>query len=122
VDNICVYGDSYHSYLIALIVPNPKAIQNLAKTLEKDDSMTYSELCRDQDIIRAISKSIQELGVKSKLHKMEIPSKIKLCTEEWLPDSGLVTAALKLRRKNIQDFYQIDINRLYGIENHSKST
>jgi long-chain acyl-CoA synthetase len=52
---------------------------------------------------------------------MEIPSKIRLCCEEWLPDSGLVTAALKLRRKNIQDFYQMEINKMYGTQD-SKST
>ena len=31
----------------------------------------------------------------------------------WLPDSGLVTAALKLKRKEIQRTYQQDIDRMY---------
>jgi hypothetical protein len=30
------------------------------------------------------------------------------------PDSGLVTAALKIKRKEIQDFYQREIDRMYG--------
>lgn len=41
-------------------------------------------------------------------------SQVKLCVEEWLPDSGLVTAALKIRRKQIQQFYQRDIDALYA--------
>lgn len=31
VDNICVYGDSAHEYLIALIVPNKKNLEKLAQ-------------------------------------------------------------------------------------------
>ena len=45
---------------------------------------------------------------------MEIPSKIRLVSDEWMPDSGLVTAALKIRRKNIQDYYRTEIMSLYG--------
>jgi long-chain acyl-CoA synthetase len=45
---------------------------------------------------------------------MEIPAKIKLCSKEWTTTSALVTPALKIRRKNIQKFYQLDINRMYG--------
>ncbi len=58
----------------------------------------------------------QKFGVKSNLHKNEIPLKIKLCCEEWLPESGLVTAALKIRRKKIQEYYSMDINLMHGIE------
>ena len=37
-----------------------------------------------------------------------------LCEEEWTPESGLTTAAMKLKRKPLQQFYQADINRMYG--------
>ncbi|RWS24448.1 long chain fatty acid CoA ligase-like protein [Leptotrombidium deliense] len=125
VENICIYGDSRHTYVVALIVPNPKAIHNLAKEYAKED-LTLAELCRDPQINEAILASIVEHGKRAKLNKMEIPAKVKLCAEEWSPDSGLVTAALKLRRKNIQDHYKLDISKLYtsagGDGDHSKST
>lgn len=44
---------------------------------------------------------------------MEIPLRLKLCPEDWLPDTGLVTAALKVRRKKIQAYYKRDLDRLY---------
>ncbi len=91
------------------------------KKLSKPSTITYKQLCTDKQIQQFVSKAIQEFGLKAGLYKMEIPSKIRLCCEEWLPDSGLVTAALKLRRKNIQDFYQMEINKMYGIQD-SKST
>ncbi len=46
---------------------------------------------------------------------MQIPGAVKLCKELWTPDSGLVTAAFKLKRKPIQQFYQADLDRMYGI-------
>jgi len=121
VDNICCYGNSFHTYLIALIVPNEKQIRLLAQKLGKRETTPFNDLCRDADVKREVRAAVQEFGRKSRLLKPEIPSKIMLCSEEWLPDSGLVTAALKLRRNKIQEFYQLDIDRLYAISD-SKST
>ncbi|KAK4336910.1 hypothetical protein RND71_043475 [Anisodus tanguticus] len=111
VDNICVYGDSYHSYIIALIVPNIKALKLLAKQLNKE-SLTHTEMCRDQEIIKEVAKTLKDHAMNAGLLKNEIPTKIMLVTEDWTPDSGLVTAALKLRRKNIQEKYKMEINKI----------
>lgn len=113
VDNICVIGDSYHDHLIALIVPNVKALKQLAQTVNKEH-MSYNDLCRDLEITNLITKDIVTFSSKQGLNKMEIPTKIKLCSEEWLPDTGLVTAALKIRRKNIHDYYKSEIRNMYG--------
>jgi len=51
---------------------------------------------------------------KGKLEKFEIPQKIKMVTEQWTPDTGLVTEAFKLRRKNIELLYLKDIIRMYA--------
>lgn len=50
---------------------------------------------------------------QGKLQKFEIPAQIRLCKEVWSPDMGLVTAAFKLKRKEIQERYQHEINRMY---------
>jgi len=49
-----------------------------------------------------------------KLEKFEVPAAVKLCSEVWSPDMGLVTAAFKLKRKDIQERYQHEINRMYA--------
>lgn len=54
------------------------------------------------------------VSFSGKLEKFEIPNAVKLCTEVWSPDMGLVTAAFKLKRKDIQERYQHDINRMYA--------
>lgn len=52
--------------------------------------------------------------IAGKLQKFEVPAAVTLCKEVWSPDMGLVTAAFKLKRKDIQDRYQHDINRMYA--------
>ena len=59
-------------------------------------------------------KSLVAFGKQHGLEKFEIPTKMTLIPNPWLPDSGLVTAALKLKRKEIQKRYQEDINRMYS--------
>ena len=49
-----------------------------------------------------------------KLEKFEIPLRIKMVNEIWTPDTGLVTEAFKLRRKNIETLYMNEIIRMYA--------
>lgn len=51
-----------------------------------------------------------------KLTRAEIPRKVKLCTEEWLPETGLVTAAFKIRRKAVEQFYKDSINDMFSFK------
>ncbi|XP_054165774.1 long-chain-fatty-acid--CoA ligase 4-like [Oppia nitens] len=114
VDNICIYGDSGQDFLIALIVPNKVELKSLATKLTKSQ-LKFNDLCDDLDVNNEVLKRFQQMGKMAKLLKIEIPNKVKICAEEWLPENNLVTTALKLRRKNIQQFYQKDINKMYSM-------
>ena len=66
----------------------------------------------------------------SRLEKFEIPGAVTLTQVEWTPvrisrllgksnlinfqDTGLTTAAMKLKRKPLQEFYKDDLDRMYG--------
>lgn len=118
IENICAFGDSFHNYIIALIVPSRPEITKIAIALNKDvtqplDDSTFKKLCNDEAVIKAAKNEIAEHATKSNLHRSEIPDKIKLCAEIWTPDTGLVTAAFKIRRKQIVDFYADDIKKMY---------
>ncbi|CAN7998157.1 unnamed protein product [Ixodes pacificus] len=122
IDNLCVYGSSFHNYLIALVAPNQKQLKLLATQLGKE-SLSFSQLCEDAEVIKATSDAIVSHARKANLQKVEIPLKVKLCSEDWQPDTGLVTAAYKIRRKNIQQFYQQYIDEMYtAASQRSKST
>ncbi|XP_077521894.1 long-chain-fatty-acid--CoA ligase 4-like [Amblyomma americanum] len=114
VDNAFVYGSSLHTYLVAFVTPNYEELQRVAKCLGKEKGASLKELCDDPEVSKAATESILAYARSSDLQKVEVPFKVKLCAEEWMPDTGLVTPTLKLCRKPLQRFYQSDIDALYG--------
>ena len=54
-----------------------------------------------------------QVGKAAKLEKFEIPGKIKLLPDPWTPESGLVTAALKLKRDNLKRAFADELKELY---------
>ncbi len=113
VENICIYGESTKSYCVAICSPDRVNLKALAAKFGKQD-MEFEELVEDKDLTGAALREIVNHCKKFRLEKFEIPGAVTLVKETWDPDSGLVTAALKLKRKPLQDFYQKDIDRMYG--------
>ncbi|KIH69359.1 AMP-binding enzyme [Ancylostoma duodenale] len=112
VETVCAYGDSSKDYLVALVVPERKYLKKLAEELNVG-SEDMEELCKDKKVVEAVLKEIQS-HVSGKLQRVEIPKKILLCPEPWTPASGLVTEALKLKRKAIEKAFKEDIEKLYS--------
>ncbi|XP_033109168.1 long-chain-fatty-acid--CoA ligase 4-like [Anneissia japonica] len=113
VENACVYADGDFTYCVALVIPYRKNLEAMADTMGLS-SMDWEDLCHDQSITKEVLKAIQQTAKGDKLQKFEIPTQIKLCSEMWTPDSGLVTDAFKLKRRPLADFYQRDIKKMYG--------
>lgn len=111
MENLCIYGDSLHSYLIALIQPNRVALKNLAIKMNKEN-LTFEQQCQDPEIIIKITIELKQFCADAGLHKMETPQKIKLVTEEWTPYNFL-TASMKIKRRELEKFYEKQINALY---------
>lgn len=61
-----------------------------------------------------LNTTLMSLCITAKLEKFELPTALFLTSELWTPDTGLVTAAFKLKRKSIQVKYQDAINRMYA--------
>jgi len=113
VENCCIYGDPTQNYVVALVVPNEAKLEALAEKLGLID-LSHEQLCENKDITGAVLRDLQQHGKRLGLEKFELPGAVTLCTDMWTPESGLVTAAFKLKRKPIQDFYQKDLKRMYG--------
>ncbi len=112
-ENVCVYGDSMKMYTVVFISPSIAALRKLAISLGKAVDLPLEALCADEDIVSAVTKELLQFGAEAGLNKMEIPQRVKLCSEEWSVKSGFLTASLKINRQNIRTFYQADIERMY---------
>ncbi|EYC35567.1 hypothetical protein Y032_1026g3424 [Ancylostoma ceylanicum] len=112
IDNVCVYGCSLETNTIALVVPNQKHLEKIAEEVG-EPSRDLKTMCSNEKITAEFLKRMNEHAKKSKLSKVEMPIAIHLCEEVWTPDSGLLTEALKLKRKPLQVKYQPIIDALY---------
>uniref|UniRef100_A0A8C7UUV5 long-chain-fatty-acid--CoA ligase n=1 Tax=Oncorhynchus mykiss TaxID=8022 RepID=A0A8C7UUV5_ONCMY len=112
VDNICAYANSDQSYVIGFVVPNQKQLTVLAE--QRGLRGSWEEICNNPDMERDVLRIITEAALSAKLERFEIPKKIRLSAEPWTPETGLVTDAFKLKRKELKSHYQDDIERMYG--------
>lgn len=104
-----MFGNALANYLVALVVPNPNRFGRLTKTYR----VPKANATNDPRLIELVLKSMRETGLKNGLKKAEIPTKIVLVLDEWTPDNGLLTAAMKLKRSLIKAKYESLIGELF---------
>uniref|UniRef100_A0A671T365 long-chain-fatty-acid--CoA ligase n=2 Tax=Sinocyclocheilus anshuiensis TaxID=1608454 RepID=A0A671T365_9TELE len=112
IDNICAYANSDQNYVISFIVPNQKNLTALAN--QKGIEGTWEEICNHPVMEREVLREIKEVATSIKLQRFEIPVMVHLSPEPWTPETGLVTDAFKLKRKELKNHYLNDIERMYG--------
>lgn len=112
VDNIMIHADPFHNYCVALVVPSHKALEKWADEagIKYKD---FSELCNKAEAVNEVKQALSKVAKAAKLDKFEIPAKIKLMPEPWTPESGLVTAALKIKREQLKAKFKDDLQMLY---------
>lgn len=112
VDNIMMHADPFHSYCVALVVASQPAVEEWAakQGIVYND---FAELCEKEETVKEVYASIVKAGKNVRLDKFEIPAKIKLLSQPWTSEAGLVTAALKIKREAIRKACADDLARLY---------
>lgn len=125
VDNCCVIADGLKSNCVCLACPSLKNIRDFIKEVSKEngDGSSDDEIKKPEDVLRyldknqgivdKLTKEVIEHCLRHGLDRFEIPTRVKFVKEAWVPDSGLVTDSLKLKRRDIEVFYKNDINLLY---------
>jgi len=121
IENICVCGDSSKTNVVCLVIPAQTYLDTVAVKLEKAD-LTRDELCQNPAVIEDFSKLIIQHASKQMLQKFEIPRAVCLINEPWTPESGLLTAAMKLKRKVIEATFSNEITEMYNNNNNTMST
>jgi long-chain acyl-CoA synthetase len=96
-----------------MVCPVPATLAELARKFGKGE-LGLEELCRDMDVTGAVLREVVNHAKSQRLEKFEIPGAVTLTAMEWTPDTGFTTAAMKLKRKPLQEFYKADLARMYG--------
>ncbi|KAI5405960.1 long chain acyl-CoA synthetase 9, chloroplastic [Lathyrus oleraceus] len=113
VDNIMLYADSFQTYTVALVDVSHSALSEWASK----QGIAYSdlsELCQKEEAVKEVHASLLKEAKKARLEKFETPAKVKLLSDPWTPETGLVTGALKIKRDIIRKTFQEELSKLYG--------
>ncbi|KAK1391448.1 4-coumarate--CoA ligase [Heracleum sosnowskyi] len=112
VENIMAYADPSQKFCVALVVPSRQVLEKWAQEVHVEFK-DYPELCNKKETVEEVQKFLSKEAKSAKLDKFELPAKIKLMSEPWTPESGLVTAALKLKREQIKAKFKDELQELY---------
>lgn len=118
VDNACVFADVLQERVVAVIVPVPELLLRMGleepvTAITNPDTMNMSHLYVSRQLNKVILCQIQEHCRQCDLSKWEVPAAVHLSDNVWDPESGLVTAALKLRRIQLQQLYGQQVQKMY---------
>eukprot|EP01080_Neovahlkampfia_damariscottae_P009750 gene9750-2077_t len=111
-NGIVVYGDSYKNSLVGIVLPQASYLQKWAEEHKISGSM--EELCKNPKVIAALLKSLKENAAHHKKKSFEEVKDIRLFADEWTPENGMLTAAMKLKRSAIIEKYKSDIDEMYS--------
>nr|VDD25194.1 unnamed protein product [Brassica rapa] len=111
VQDIWVYGDSFKSMLVAVIVPNQETVKRWAKEL--GFTKPFEELCSLSEFQEHIISELKSTAEKNKLRKFEYIKAVTVETKPFDVARDLVTATLKNRRNNLLKYYQVQVDEMY---------
>lgn len=109
VFNVCLYADSTRDFCVAIATVNRAALPGELA------GMSDADLVASADARKLVQSQIAAALKGANFPSFQIPRFVGIVgTEEWLPPTGLVTAALKMQRRKIYARFQPMLDALYG--------
>ncbi|CAH1451552.1 unnamed protein product [Lactuca virosa] len=111
VDEIWVYGNSFESYLVAVVIPNKHAVENWASgnNLSED----FTSLCGNPKAKDYILGELNRIGKEKKLKGFEFIKAVHLEPVPFDMDRDLLTPTFKKKRPQLLKYYQSTIDDMY---------
>ncbi|KAI0755282.1 long-chain-fatty-acid-CoA ligase [Daedaleopsis nitida] len=120
IAQLFIYGDSFQSYLVAVVVPDPVQLAGLVRRVLKDD-VDPADLPRlaayvqDSRIVdAALTELDKELNVR-KLKGFERIKRVHLTLDAFTVENNCLTPTLKIRRKETYEKFKTPIDALYAL-------
>jgi len=112
LEHVCVYGNSDVEYPIALVIPNRANLEKWAES-HGVESESFTDLCANKKARLHVLSTIVDAAKKARLKDIEIVKAVLLLADEWTPENGMLTAAMKLQRNKINARYAEEIKGVY---------
>lgn len=116
-----VHGDSFQTYLVAIIVPDEEPVRAWAKEHAPNvATASISEICQLDELKQEILSEIKRLSKSNGLHGFETVRAVHLEPNIFSPENGLVTPTFKLKRPQLKAHYATEIEKMYNTQPQSK--
>jgi fatty acid CoA ligase FadD9 len=120
VKQIFVYGDSFKSSLVAVVVPHKDVLMehfmkhpSLQATLN-DGLPPFATICTLPAAVELMISECARVGKHCNLRTFEIPAAVVLCADEFTKESGLMTQSEKPARHALLKHFKTEIESLYA--------
>ncbi|KAK9275449.1 hypothetical protein L1049_022715 [Liquidambar formosana] len=111
IDSIWIYGNSFESFLVAIINPNEQALERWAE--ENGVSGDFDSLCENPKAKEYFLGELKKIGKEKKLKGFEFMKAVHLDPVPFDMDRDLLTPTFKKKRPQLLKYYQNVIDNLY---------
>lgn len=110
ITEVCVYGDSLKSCLVAVINIVNHDVEKMAK--QYDIQGTKDELVNNEAFKKKVIELLNKKGKEKNFNSLELIRAVIIESRDWL-ELDLVTTSFKLKRNEIKEYYKKPIENLY---------
>jgi long-chain acyl-CoA synthetase len=96
-------------------------VQDKKALLSKFEGSNLEEICDKEEAKKFVLDSLSTCGKEAGLKSIEMIRGVILIPEAWTPENGKLTAAQKVKRKDISEEYHDKIDELYKSSKMSSS-
>ncbi|KAG4967106.1 hypothetical protein JHK87_032757 [Glycine soja] len=111
ITSIWVYGNSFESFLVAVVVPERKALEDWAVKHNSTDD--FKSLCENPKARKYILDELNNTGQKHQLRGFELLKAVHLEPIPFDMERDLITPTFKLKRPQLLKQYKECIDQLY---------
>ncbi|XP_038985081.1 long chain acyl-CoA synthetase 4-like isoform X2 [Phoenix dactylifera] len=111
IDAIWIYGNSFESFLVAIVNPNELALERWAK--ENGISGDFAAICENPKTKESILGELTKIAKAKKLKGFEFIKAVHLDLIPFDMERDLLTPTYKKKRPQLLKYYQTVINGLY---------
>ncbi|KAH9656444.1 AMP-binding enzyme family protein expressed [Citrus sinensis] len=118
-EEIWVYGNSFESFLVAVVVPDRKALEDWAVN-HLHEAVDFKSLCENPKARKYVLDELNSTAQKHKLRGFEMLKAVHLEPTPFDIEKDLITPTFKLKRPQLLKYYKDKIDQLYSEAKGSK--
>jgi long-chain acyl-CoA synthetase len=113
ISQIFVTGRQTESYLVAIIVPVMKKLEELVN--QSGEISFTTDFIHEKQIENIVIDYLRQHGKLNDLNELEQIRRVYIELEEFTPDNNLLTPTLKMKRNLLLKKYQTIIDDMYRV-------